>query len=118
MAGLGEYVAGEGLMLNTCENASIFTLSKSGSVPKIFSLIIVPASTQMSAGTFNSGRWFLQLSTMICMSRITYPNSTHTLPILRHSLILNAILYSPAAPGESQISVPVTGLILKDGGPL
>src|ERR1700704_3881967 len=36
---LGEYVAGEGLILSTCENASIFTLSKSASLPRIFSVI-------------------------------------------------------------------------------
>src|SRR5882762_1430361 len=117
IAGLGEYVAGEGLMLNTSENASIFTLSKSGSVPNIFSLITVPASTQMSAGTFSSGRRFLQSFTMICMSRVTYPSWIHTPPILRHSLIRKAILYTPAAPGASQMIVPVTELILNVGGP-
>lgn len=35
-----------------------------------------------------------------------------------HSRTINAMLYSPAAPGESHVMVPVMGSITKDGGPV
>src|SRR6185436_17118428 len=83
------------------------TWSPSGSVACTSIEIVSPASTHVSAiGSISGGR-LLQVSMSICMSRLILL----IIDPSRHEMMLNAMLYSPAANGESQVRSPVTELI-------